>query len=238
MRKNVFMNNLKFFIISLGLSLFYCWITNRSLLSHKIDFELFKEANASIYGYSSLQSYFLIYLPIFFLLLNFFLKEEKDYRTVRLKSKKAIVMNRINILGKTVGIVMLPHFFVQVICNIFIFDKTPFICAEYFVAELLQIIVVVMAYFILGLCLVNVMLYFKQEVSLFIVIIGSLLYYFINRIFLNYILLRELCIKDLIIGGNYHKHEFSISFVKNIIILFALINFMYMRLKEADVYEK
>ena len=232
------MNNLKLFIMSFGLSLFYCWITNRSLLSQKIDFELFKEANASIYGYSSLQSYFLIYLPIFFLLLNFLMKEEKDYRTVRFRSRKVIVMNRIKLLGKTIGIVLLPHFFIQVLCNVFIFGNTPLICSEYFLAELLQVINVVTAYLILGLCFENVMLYLKREVSLFIIIIVSLLYYFVNRIFLNYILLRELCIKDLMIGGNYYTHEFSISFVKNIIILFALINFMYMRLKETDVYEK
>lgn len=238
MRKNVFMNNLKFITISFGLSLLYCWITNRFLLSGDIDLEVFREANASIYGYSSLQSYFLIYFPIFFLLLNFFMKEEKDYRTVRLKSRKRIGLNRMKSLGKTVGIVVLPHFSVQILCNLFIFGKASFICAGYFAAEALQMINVVMAYFIFGLCFETIILYFKHEVGLFIVILVSLLYYFVNRIFLNYILLRDLCIRDLMIGGNYGTYEFPASFIKNSIILFVLVNWMFMRLKETDVYER
>ena len=238
MRKCVFVNNCYYIAISFFLSLFYCWVTNGSFLSENIDYELFREVNGSIYGYSSLQSYFWIYMPIFFLFLMFLMKEERDYRTVRFKSRQVIAVDRIKVLGRAVGIILLPHFFVQILSNVVIFGGTSFLSGGYFFAEMLQAFNVAMVFAILGLCFGYAMLYMKKEASLFIMLIGTLIFYFGNRIFLHYVLLREMCVRDLIIGKNYQSYEFIFFAVKNMILFCVLARLTVMGLKETDLYEK
>ncbi len=237
MRKNVFVNNLKYIISSSVLSVFYWWVTNRELLSEEVSYELFRELNASIYGYDSLQSYFLIYLAPYFILLHSFLKDETDYRIVRLKGRKTIAVERINMLMKAVGIVLIPHFSMQILGNVYIFWQTPFISLDYFMVELLQVVNTVIFFTVLGLCFEYVILYVKKEISLFLIVV-PVIYYFGNRIFLEYLLLKELCIKDLIIGGSYTVSEFVILLIKNLTIIFVLVELIIIRLKESDVYER
>lgn len=238
MRKGVFVNNLKLIIISLGLSMLYWWVTNSDFLFAEKNYNLFREINASIYGYSSLQSYFLIYLAPFLLLLNFFIKDEKDYRTVRLKSRKRIAINRIVMLCKTIGVIFLPHFFIQIVLCWYLFRQTTFINTSYFMVEILQLVNVIIVFFICGLCYENLILFLKKEIGLYLGIVLYILYYFFNRICINYLLLREMCIKDLIIAGDYTREEFVITIVRNTAIVFVLIMLMLNKLKEADVYER
>jgi len=216
----------------------YWWICNNDLLDLSPNYELYRQMNASIYGYSSLQSYFLIYLLPFVILLYVLMSKEKDYYIMRFNSRRKIVFKRMTELMRAVAIIFIPHFIVNII-GITIFLKFNNLCQlNYYFYELLQFIVVILLFYTIGLIYMYLSDYIKKEISNFVISLGCVVYYFFNRIFIHYAFMRELCVKDLLIINSISNIEIIIGVLKYLLVIFILLKMMNLKIKEKDIYEK
>ncbi len=235
MRKKELVNNLKIITISLGLSLLYWWLCNNYYIDQSRSNELYRQINASIYGYSSLQSYFLIYLVPFLILLYVYSRRENYYIIARLQNRKAIIYLRIRMLIQIVCYVFIPHFIVNILGNIYFFTFDYLWTQGYFLYEFLQIVSVIVFFFIIGLLYQMCTDYRKKESSLIITSLVTIAYYFFNRIFIKYILLRELCIKDLLIAQVFSFNELLSIGIKYLIMIVFIFVLMSIKVREKDI---
>lgn len=235
MRRKELANNLKIVLISLVFSLLYWWICNRYYINQPCSNELYRQINASIYGYSSLQSYFLIYLVPFLIGLYVYSKREMYYIIARLKNRKSIIYLRIKMLIHVVVYVFIPHFFVNILGNIYLFNFDYLWMNKYFVYEFLQIMSVLIFFFVIGLLYQVCTDYKKQESSLLVISLATIAYYFFNRIFIKYVLLRELCMKDLFIAQAFSFEELFFTGIKYLIIIIFIVVLMSLKVREKDI---
>lgn len=238
MRKKEFVNNFKLFFLSSCLSICYWLICNNELTYLSPSYELYRQVNASIYGYSSMQSYFLIYLVPFVILLYILMSKERDYYIIRFNSRRKIVLNRKIELIRAVGIIFIPHFVINII-GITSFFKFNNLCQlNYYFYELLQFIIVILLFYMIGLIYMYLSDYIKKEISNFVIPLGFIAYYYFNRIFIHYAFMRELCVKDLLIINSISNIEIIIGILKYLLVIFIFVKMMNLKIKEKDIYEK
>lgn len=238
MKKIEFMNNCKLLVLSSCLSICYWMICNNELTYLSLSYELYRQVNGSLYGYSSLQSYSLIYILFFIIILYIHNTKEQEFYIVRLSSRQKILENRLIDLIKSVGIVFIPHFMVNVI-GITIYFKVNFLCEmNYYFYELLQFVVVSLCFCSIGLIYMYLSDFLKKEILNFIVPLSFMIFYFFNRIFIDYMLMRDLCVKDLLIANSISYIEIVFGILKYLIVIVVLIQLMKLKIKEKDIYEK
>jgi len=238
MRKKEFVNKCKFFLLSTCLSFLYWLICNNNLIGASVNYELYRQANASIYGYSSLQSYFLIYILPFIILLYILMSREKDYYIIRFNSRRKILSNRIIKLIEIIGIIFIPHFIINIIGITVIFGFNFLYQSNYYFYEVLQFTIIFLLFYMIGLIYMYLSDHIKKEIANFIVSLCFMFYYFFNRIFIHYALMRELCVKDLLIASSISNIEVLIGLLKYLLTIFILIMMMDLKIKEKDIYEK
>ncbi len=238
MRKKEFVNNLEIVFLSFVFSIGYWMICNYQFINQIPNYEMYKELNASIYGYSSLQSYFLIYLLPFLMSLNLFLKNEHDYIVIRYKERKVICYYRIKLIIKALVFIFFPHFIIDVFTMIKLFGFKYLITMNYFFYEFLQIVMVCLFFVLISLIYECFCDYINHQRALITVSLIFIIYYFFNRIFIHYILLRDLCVKDLLIIHSFTNFELFISFIKYCILIVIVFTIMRNQIREKDIYEK
>jgi hypothetical protein len=237
MKRKSLLINYKIFFCSCIFSILYWFFNNFHTHTSSSYQELYKAMNNSIYGYSSLQSYFLIYLPLFLIILNVFLMQEKICIIIRLNNRKKLLINRFWMIIEAFFIVFIPHFFINIINMTFLFNIDFLLYNHYYLYESYQILNVFMFYILVGLTYTFIINYLRKELSLFISLLIYVSYYFFNRIFIHYYLLRSLCIKELLIVHSYNMIEQYI-FLGNILLLYVVTTFIsQLKIRKLDLYE-